>query len=98
MSAPASNVRGPNLHALHPECNKEDNEGGEDQSEGCPDELPEQRLLRSNAEIRGEDGHLDETRSQYEEGLSGHGCLSKLVVLFVIEDSGPSLDDRSPSW
>lgn len=54
------------LHALYPECDQENDEGGEHEGKGCPDELAEERLLWRDAEIRDEDGHLDGGRGQDE--------------------------------
>jgi hypothetical protein len=60
------------LHALHPECDQEYGESGEDEGKGRPDKLTKDGLCWCNAKIRNKNGHLDGARGKDEQCLTGH--------------------------
>lgn len=54
------------LHALYPQCNKEDDKRSEYESKGAPDKLTEDRFLWCNAEVRNENRNLDGAGCKYK--------------------------------
>lgn len=69
---------GKDVHALRPEDDEEDPDEGEYNDHGRPCKVAEPGSVGGNAQVACEDGHLDEARSEEEEGLSCDGDLASL--------------------